>query len=61
MTASEVRSTVTSQESAASEPTPTGRRPEMISFLGEQITKVPRPRTSAAIQSTNDRTQENDK
>ncbi len=36
-------------------------RPEMISFVREQITKANRPRTSAAIRSTNDQTQENDK
>ncbi len=35
--------------------------PEMISFLREQITKANRPRTSAAIRSTNDQTLENDK
>ena len=35
--------------------------PEMISFLGEQITKVNQPRTSAAVRSTNDQIQENDK
>lgn len=35
--------------------------PEMISFLGEQIAKANRSRTSAAIQSTNDQTQETNK
>ena len=34
--------------------------PEMISFLGEHITKANRPRTSAAVRSTNAQTQEND-
>lgn len=34
-------------------------RPEMISFLGEQINKADRARASATVRSTNDQTQEN--